>query len=102
MRTKILFSIALLCSLVIAGEGAAQWKQGMGPAGAEVTSLAVCNGHFFAATPDGIFRSTDDGDSWSDLHSGFSNVISVVALGSELFVATSDPTFRGTPAGIFV
>ena len=72
------------------------WDQTSGPSGAIVLSLAINpSGHIFAGTvnPAAIFRSTDNGGSWFEVHSA--------PPGRSLAINSSDHIFAGTDEGIF-
>ncbi|HTY11934.1 MAG TPA: T9SS type A sorting domain-containing protein [Bacteroidota bacterium] len=63
---SITYIAALLAFVFVAWPTNAQWYQ-KGLSGERVTALAIkSNGHIFAGTySDGLFRSTDNGDSWT-------------------------------------
>jgi len=49
------------------------WQQTAGPDGRYVSSLVTnASGHVFAVTDSGMFRSTDDGASWTRIRSPYS------------------------------
>ena len=70
-----------------------------------VFSLVInASGHIFAGTNNGVFRSTDGGDSWTPTNSGLAN-IAVLALAinpatRDIFAGTdSNGVFRSTDNG---
>ena len=75
------------------------WEQTSGPGGGTVWSLAInSTGHIFAGTEfDGAFRSTDNGDTWTEINNGLTN------LGVLSFAINStDHIFTGTlGSGVF-
>lgn len=73
------------------------WEHTNGPPDGNVICLAINNGDIFAGTSDtsrGIFRSTDNGDNWSEINSGLTNT-TVFAL----TINNSDDIFAGTFSG---
>ncbi|MEO6490789.1 MAG: T9SS type A sorting domain-containing protein [Ferruginibacter sp.] len=48
-----------------------QWIQTKGPGGGKVIDMIEKNGSILAATYGGIFRSTNNGDTWARSHTGF-------------------------------
>lgn len=85
------------------------WEKTAGPDTATTNSLAVnSNGDIFAATSDGVFRSTDNGDTWFNL--GINKAIRLVFIGpnEDVIITTSqqgpifcsdDNGFSWTPIG---
>lgn len=79
------------------------WEQTGGPEGALAVSLAVnSSGHLFAGTQSGgLYRSTDNGMSWSLL--GFTNYFEVSALtinaGGQIFAAATPEVWRSSDNG---
>ncbi|MCS6804548.1 MAG: hypothetical protein RMM98_13850 [Acidobacteriota bacterium] len=50
-------------------QGVITWEPTNGPWGGHVRALTVnAGGDIFAGTNGGVFRSTDDGDSWTAIH----------------------------------
>ncbi len=79
----------------------AQWRQTNGPYGGDVTCLTENGTAIFAGTNGGgIFRSTDNGASWSAASTGLTNTnISALAVdGSDIFAGTTG----NYHAGVFV
>ncbi len=72
------------------------WEPTDGPPGTIVLSLAINpSGHIFAGTanPGAIFRSTDNGGSWTEVYS--------TAPGRSLAINSSEHIFAGTDEGVF-
>ncbi|MDZ7362981.1 MAG: YCF48-related protein [candidate division KSB1 bacterium] len=81
------------------------WQQTNGPLGGTVNEVAVnkTNGYIFAAVEGaGMVRSTDNGESWTFINSGLTN-LNVQALAiktnGDLFVGTNQGVFRSTNNG---
>ena len=70
--------LLLLSWLSTSREAAAQnfWQRTSGPNAADLRALAInSSGHIFAASyGGGIFRSMDDGASWTAINSGLTNM----------------------------
>ena len=77
------------------------WEQTNGPYATLVLSLAVDNssGYIFAATQLGVYRSTDNGDTWTQ--TGLDDAVSHLAIYSSgrIFAATDEGVFRSTDNG---
>ncbi len=65
----------------------AQWTQTGGPYGADVRSIASNGSYMFARTSGGIFRSTDNGTTWTKLSEGLrhSNFNALAFNGTDIF-----------------
>ena len=72
------------------------WRQTNGPYGGAIRSLTVnSNGHIFAGTyVGGIFRSEDNGDSWTAVNNGLTNLYMYA-----LVINSSGHIFAGTNYG---
>ena len=71
--------------------GALQWRQTSGPEGADVISLLSVGPNLFAGTTvSGVFRSTNQGESWRPINEGLlsPSVQSLAAVGTNIFAAT--------------
>ena len=89
-KTPTLFLIVFWASTSITPL-LAQWVQTNGPYGAEIRCLAVSGTNLFAGTNgEGVFRSTDNGNSWTV--SGLTNrsVYALAVLDNNLFAGTLD------------
>ena len=73
----------------------AQWVQTNGPWGGDVLALAVSGSNIFAAlVPGGVYRSTNNGTSWTAVDSGLPANIYVTSL-----AVSSSNIFAGTLGG---
>lgn len=79
------------------------WEQTNGPFGGTIGSLAInANGDAFAGAFGGVFRSTDNGDSWQQINNGLTNtLVRTLAINdnSDIFAGTSDGLFRSNDNG---
>jgi photosystem II stability/assembly factor-like uncharacterized protein len=82
------FVYTITCSYV----AHAQWVKTSGPAGVAVYALAVVDTNLFAGTSGGVFLSTNNGTSWTQVNTGLpasTTVRSLVADKTRLFAGTS-------------
>ena len=91
-QMKRMLGILLLMALVSFGSShlMAQWIQTNGPEGGGVGCFAVSDTNLFAGTGGGVYRSTNNGTSWTPVNTGLWN-LSVYALavsGTKLFAGT--------------
>ncbi len=81
----------------------AQWTQTPAPSGGTITAFAVCKGLLFAgATADGVYRSSDDGATWTIVTSGLANtgVWTLAVMNTVLYAGTyGGGVFRSNDAG---
>ncbi|MBC7774161.1 MAG: T9SS type A sorting domain-containing protein [Phycisphaerae bacterium] len=80
----------------------AQWVQTNCPTGGGINAFAVKETYLFAGTGGGgIFRSDDNGTSWTPVNSGLTNtdVSSLAVNGVYLFAGTSGGIFRSDDNG---
>ncbi|HTX99310.1 MAG TPA: hypothetical protein VMG09_04775, partial [Bacteroidota bacterium] len=95
---------ALCFALIVAlafPTATAQWAPTGGPEGGEINSI-VSNGPMtFAGTFNGVFRSTNNGITWTPISAGLTNkYITCVRLnGSSLISATAVSVFRSSDNG---
>ena len=71
----------------------AQWVRVNGPYGGSVYSIAVSGSNIYAAIMlNGVYRSTDNGISWTAMNSGLNSlsVNSLVTDGENVFAGTLD------------
>ena len=101
MRYSVVLAVVsalLLCDVI---ELDAQWERTNGPCGGSgsVYSMAVDSLNVFAASKGDIYRSTDEGNSWSLVYSSISTDVSVTSLsitGSYVYAGTySDGYYSG-------
>lgn len=109
MKTFILFFIAIL---IASTNSFSQnfWEKTAGPDTSTTNSLAINSiGHIFAATKNGIFRSTNNGDNWLNLGINDSLRVVFVATNGDVFITTqqqgsilysSDNGNNWTPIGL--
>lgn len=96
------FLLACLLSLSRAGTAHSQWVQTNGPYVGRITCLAVSGTDLFAGTGGGgVFRSADNGTSWTASNNGLTNrdVGSLTASGTNLFAGTWGSIFLSTDNG---
>lgn len=74
----------------VGGVTGAQWTQTAGPEGAAVRAFVVNGTNVFAATDGGIFRSANDGVSWSPASNGLAGqfISSLANNGTALFAGS--------------
>jgi len=79
----------------------AQWIQTNGPYGGTINCFAVNGSNLFAGTDGGVFRSTNNGTSWTAVNTGLTDtyVLSLAVSGSNLFAGTDGGVFRSTNNG---
>jgi ligand-binding sensor domain-containing protein len=100
-------SYSILLIVCLSGILKAQWIQTNGPYGGNVTCFAVSGSNIFAGTNiGGVYRSTDNGDHWSSVHSDMGDesywtyqVQALTVLGSNIFAGTSHGVFRSPDNG---
>jgi ligand-binding sensor domain-containing protein len=68
----------------------AQWIQTNGPYGGSILTLAVSGTNVFAGTYGGVFISTDNGSTWTQVNTGLTNtdVNALVFCGTNVFAGT--------------
>ena len=101
------FSLFILLWPAANTDGLAQnfWQQTNGPYGGRIQSLAInnSNGYIFAGTAGGgVFRSMDNGNSWTAVNNGFSVLVLyalVINASGHIFAGTYDGVFRSTNNG---
>ena len=79
------------CLLLFENRACGEWVQTNGPCGGNIRTLAAVDGAVFAGTcSSGVFRSTDNGTSWTEATTGLANthVRSLVVSENDLFVGT--------------
>jgi photosystem II stability/assembly factor-like uncharacterized protein len=102
MKKLLLFITLFVCSTSIA---LAQWQKTDGISGIDVLCTAVDSAKIYAGTPNGIFISSDKGDSWTKLPpvstEAFQNHITeLIVNGSKIYATTLTlRTFVSTNSG---
>jgi len=96
--------LTLLFLFAISGrETQSQWVQTNGPYGGTVTCFAVSGTNIFAGIRyGGVFLSTNNGTSWTQVNNGLSNDYIVYALavsGTNIFAGTNGGVFLSTNNG---
>ena len=78
-----------------------QWQQTQGPTGGNINSLAVSGSNLFAGANGGVFRSTNNGGSWTAVNTGLTNTAfyALAASGSNLFAGNGNGLFLSTNDG---
>jgi len=105
MQSKTFFArlvvfTVLLCSGSPAFAQTDFWQQTNGPDGGSILAFAInSNGHIFAGTDGaGMFRSTNNGESWDEINFGLTSTkIHVYSL----VINSNGHIFAGTPGGVF-
>ncbi len=81
----------------------AGWEPTISPYGASIYCLASSNGNLYAGTYNrGIFRSTDNGESWTQIDSGLTEtkICSLVTSSNDVYAGTyNGGVFLSTDAG---
>ncbi len=90
---KHLYRVALVLWGLIASPVLAQnfWQQTNGPYGGIIDCFAVSGTNLFAGGLGGVFLSTNNGTSWTQVNTGLTStaVLSLAVLGTNLFAGTS-------------
>jgi hypothetical protein len=92
----------IACLLLLGNHAYGQWTQAKGPSGGTVLSIAASGNTIFAGTfRSGVFRSIDNGASWTAVNSGLTD-LAVPALsvsGGTIFAGTTVDVFISTNTG---
>ncbi len=108
MIPKRLIAFSLFAALAFAPAGSlrAQWVPTNGPFGSYVDCAAISGSNLFVATNNGIYRSTNNGQTWAASNNGlptnsFCNAYALAASGPNIFVSLyPDGVFRSTDNGL--
>ncbi len=102
MKKILTFILFILASQVVV----AQWVQCKGPYGGSIRSVALSGQSVFAGLQTGgIYRSTDNGDTWVAVNNGISYrddtraVTSIVTSKNSIFIDTYYALYRSTDNG---
>jgi hypothetical protein len=99
---KKILMIVLLAIIGLNGNVKAQWIQTNGPYGGQDITCLVTNGtDLFAGTYNGMFISSDNGDSWTPVNNGLKNyyVRSLAVSGNNIFAGTYGGVYLSTDKG---
>ena len=110
MRQRFVFIVSILSlSIGSAPNAVSQWVQTNGPYGGNVFSITKSGNNLFAATENGVFRSTDSGTNWAVASTGLPTtqgtqyypVGCIGVIGTMLFAGTNFPggVYRSTNNG---
>ncbi len=100
MKTRFLLFLLLFSTLATPGH--AQWVQTNGPTGSSINAFATLGGNIFAGTySGGIFRTRDDGSSWTLINMGFAytRVYALAVMGTNFLAGTSEGVYASTDSG---
>jgi ligand-binding sensor domain-containing protein len=96
LRFSLVLCLALLACQSLTRSLHAQWTQA-GPSGGVVHTLLIRSANtLFIGTDNGVYRSTNDGDTWIESSSGIPANTSIRVL-----VQTSTTLFAGTSLGVY-
>jgi uncharacterized protein (TIGR03437 family) len=81
-----------------------QWAPTVGPEGGLVRAFLSAGANLFAGAPGGVYRSSDQGQTWTAANAGIENtdITALAAIGSDLFVGSLDGNrgvYRSTDNG---
>ncbi|MCK5571597.1 MAG: FG-GAP repeat protein [Bacteroidetes bacterium] len=100
MRTTILLAFFLFVPTGSAVPQGDFWEPTGGPAGGEITSIAIdVTGYLYAGASDGVYGSTDDGESWNKLLSNEVMSVAVHANGDLYAGVVDSGLFKTTDHG---
>lgn len=84
---KILLILLVLINLIICrNTGFGQWVQCSGISGGNIRALMVKDNNIFAGTTSGVWKSTNQGQTWINI--GLNNVGSLAFVGSQIYAGT--------------
>ena len=98
---KILYVI--LCVTLFSTQSVPQWERTTGPEGISTETIVTIGDTVYAGTAtDGLFASTDDGNTWFTLNSGIEtiDVNTIDTLNGYLFAGTGYGIYRSSDWGI--
>lgn len=95
-------ALPILFATVLYGSALAQWEPTNGPSGGNVLSMAHTEAEVYAGfLSSGVYRSTDQGDSWTPMGNGLppgSGVAAIVPSAAGLFIGTYSGVYRWNEA----
>ena len=100
MKIRVLFFIALAILLEISSSSRAQWVRS-GLEGSTVRKFAIVDSLLFAATDNGMFRTSNDGRSWEYLPNILrdDDISDLVVSGQVLLIGTCSGPFTSSDLG---
>jgi len=103
MYRKYFFLVFIVClfTFLITFNLFSQWVKTPGPAGGSIETLYFNGGTIYAGVYlGGIYKSTDNGNSWNFLAFPGITVSSITSNGLALFAATNDGVYRSSNNGL--
>jgi photosystem II stability/assembly factor-like uncharacterized protein len=113
---KIILEILVFISCAQTAD--AQWVQTNGPYGGVITDLLINGSNVFTGTTDGIFLSSNDGNTWKQIYTGLPGdcIYSLTVNGGDIFAGAGyggvyvsknngdswAPANNGFPMGVFI
>jgi hypothetical protein len=101
-KAQVTFLVSLAILSAYPQTSAAQWVRAGGPGGRNVAALAVVWSSLLAGTTQGVFLSTNNGQTWFATNSGLPDGASVLCLearGTNLFAGTDNGVFLSANNG---
>jgi hypothetical protein len=98
--SSTIFGPLIVCgSVIVSGthgglfssDDGATWQASAQPVVGSVNCMAISDSFLFAATDSGIFRSSNNGLTWTSVPGRWLQVNSLVASGNNIFVASLNP-----------
>jgi uncharacterized protein (TIGR03437 family) len=78
----------------------ATWAQTSGPEGGNIEAFALKDRAFFVGTTGGVYRTTDDGVTWTLVNNGLNRAVQALGVsGTALFAGTDRGVYRTTDNG---
>ena len=96
-KAHLILVATILSACIING----QWMPTNGPYCRGVSTFAVLDSNIFAGTGSGVFRSTDNGFTWTAVNNGLTDsmVMSLAVSGTSVFAGTEKGVFRSMDNG---
>jgi hypothetical protein len=87
MKNIFRLPFVLFCLFTTTNPLHAQWIHTNGPYGGDIRCFAVSGTNIFAGAWGGVFRSTNNGTSWTAVNSGLTNtnILSLAVSATNLF-----------------
>ena len=93
---KILFLLLIVHCSTFINPCSAQWQQTNGPASQSVNALKIHGSNIFAGTNQGVFLSTDFGQTWIQEITGLADTTTISS-----FALSDTIIFAGTSGGVY-